>query len=234
MEGVTISQAAARTGFPATTLRFYEDVGIVRPARSSAGYRLYDDADLQRLAFVARAKRFGLTLDEIAELIPLVDDGRCAPVQERLRMLVAAKVADARIGIADLEAFLADLERVAAGLDRHTPDGPCDDGCGCRADPSSATPVPIACTLAPDVLDDRVGRWREVVAGAVAVDAVAGGHRLRFEERIDVAALVELVAAEQQCCAFLTFRITLRPGGVELEVLGPSAARPVIDTLVGA
>lgn len=234
MEGVTISRAAARTGFPATTLRFYEDVGIVQPSRSAAGYRLYGEDDLQRLDFVARAKRFGLTLDEIVDIIPLVDRGRCAPVQERLRTLVGEKVADARRGIADLEAFLAELERVAAGLDVHTPDGPCDDGCGCHADAVVPPPVPIACTLAPDLVQGRVERWRQLVADAVSVEPAPGGWRLRFDAPYDLAALVELVGAEQACCAFLTFRLAVRPGRVELEILGPSAARPVIDSLVGA
>jgi DNA-binding transcriptional MerR regulator len=52
----TIGEVAERTGFSASALRYYEDIGLVTPAaRSDAGYRLYDDRVLSRLAFVARA-----------------------------------------------------------------------------------------------------------------------------------------------------------------------------------
>src|SRR4051794_17245466 len=43
MDGYSISQVAERTGFPPSTLRFYEQAGLVRPARTPAGYRCYDD-----------------------------------------------------------------------------------------------------------------------------------------------------------------------------------------------
>lgn len=54
----TIGEAADRTGFSASTLRYYEGIGLAAPsARTDAGYRLYDDDGLARLAFVARAKQ---------------------------------------------------------------------------------------------------------------------------------------------------------------------------------
>ena len=49
----TIGEVAERSGFSASALRYYEDIGLVPPAgRSDAGYRLYDDITLTRLAFV--------------------------------------------------------------------------------------------------------------------------------------------------------------------------------------
>ena len=68
MDGCTISEAAERTGFSPSALRFYEQHGLVRPARTASGYRSYGDADLERLGFIGRAKGFGLSLDEITEL----------------------------------------------------------------------------------------------------------------------------------------------------------------------
>jgi predicted site-specific integrase-resolvase len=59
--GYRIAELAERSGFTATTLRYYEQVGVLDPpVRTPAGYRLYDDAALDRLAFVDRAKRMGL------------------------------------------------------------------------------------------------------------------------------------------------------------------------------
>jgi DNA-binding transcriptional MerR regulator len=166
MDGYSISQVAERTGFPATTLRFYEQAGLVRPDRSPAGYRRYDDEQVELLSFIARAKRLGLSLEEISELLGLLGDDECAPVQGRLRQLVDCRLAEARAQVAELEAFTAELERVAVTLDTHTPDGPCDDTCGCTADPQRparprsialgarpgrADSTPVACMWPPDV-----------------------------------------------------------------------------------
>jgi MerR family copper efflux transcriptional regulator len=49
MDGLTINEAAATTGWSPRMLRYVERVGLVEPARSAAGYRLYGPAELQRL-----------------------------------------------------------------------------------------------------------------------------------------------------------------------------------------
>ncbi len=59
-----IAEVAERSGFPAATLRYYERVGLLpEPSRTAAGYRDYDDRTLERLAFIARAKRLGCSLE---------------------------------------------------------------------------------------------------------------------------------------------------------------------------
>ncbi|HEX8804934.1 MAG TPA: MerR family transcriptional regulator [Acidimicrobiales bacterium] len=134
-----IAEVAERTGFTTTTLRYYEDIGLVSPAgRSAAGYRLYDDASLDRLRFVARAKALGCRLDEIADLASAWEGGECRPVQERLLATMQDRIADSQARIASLAAFTADLQRAAATLRSHTPDGPCDDACGCTSAPPPA------------------------------------------------------------------------------------------------
>jgi MerR family transcriptional regulator, copper efflux regulator len=50
-----ISQLAGGMGMPATTLRFYEKVGLLPSQRTAAGYRVYDDAAAERLRFIAPA-----------------------------------------------------------------------------------------------------------------------------------------------------------------------------------
>jgi MerR family transcriptional regulator, copper efflux regulator len=98
MDGYSISQTAQRTGFPPSTLRFYEQAGLVNPDRTPAGYRSYDDHHLELLAFIGRAKGFGLSLDEITDVLSLLDQDRCAPVQDRLRDLVDARSSKSRTG----------------------------------------------------------------------------------------------------------------------------------------
>jgi DNA-binding transcriptional MerR regulator len=133
-----IKDVAERSGFTTTTLRYYEEIGLLPVAgRTPAGYRLYDDHALERLAFISRAKQLGCTLDEIADLTVAWDGGQCAPVQDRLRALVADKLARAQQQIAELTALSADLQRAAATLAAQRPDGPCDDTCGCLTDPDA-------------------------------------------------------------------------------------------------
>jgi DNA-binding transcriptional MerR regulator len=228
----TIADAAARTGFTPSTLRYYEQVGLVEPQRTAAGYRVYDERALQRLSFIARSKALGLSLDEIAELVDLWDGDRCGPVQDRLRAVVDQKITDCDRQARDAEALARQLRHVAAGLDGYTPSGPCDDDCGCLA-PVDAAP-PIACTLAITDVPQRVRDWRAVRDEAVAREATATGVRLVFERAVDAGRLAALAAAEQDCCGFLRFDLSVGPEQVVLEVRGPEDARPVIDALVPA
>lgn len=57
MSTYTISEAAGRSGFSPSALRYYEGIGLVSPRRTAAGYRLYDDRAVARLAFIGRAKQ---------------------------------------------------------------------------------------------------------------------------------------------------------------------------------
>jgi len=138
-----IAEVARRSGFSPATLRYYEDIGLLpEPNRSSSGYRQYDEHAVERLAFVARAKQLGCTLEEITELSVAWDGQECGPVQDRLAALVATKQADVRARIAELTLLADDLDRAAAALGRHRPSGPCDDECGCLVD-TTATPVSL-------------------------------------------------------------------------------------------
>src|SRR5262245_28745297 len=89
-----IKDVVERSGFSAPTLRYHEEIGLLpQPARTAAGYRTYDERTVERLAFIARAKQLGCTLEEIADLTTAWDGGRCGPIQDRLRTLVADKLA---------------------------------------------------------------------------------------------------------------------------------------------
>jgi DNA-binding transcriptional MerR regulator len=69
MEVLTIGQLAHEAGVNVETIRYYERRGLLRqPPRTPAGYRQYSDVDLRRLQFIARAKRLGFTLAEIASI----------------------------------------------------------------------------------------------------------------------------------------------------------------------
>src|SRR4051812_35209383 len=113
----TIGQTAERSGFSASTLRYYEGIGLVEPStRSGAGYRLYDDRTLARLTFIARAKQLGCSLEDIADLVGVWDGERCGPVQKRLHDLVTEKLEEAERQIDELTAFRDQLQSAATNL----------------------------------------------------------------------------------------------------------------------
>ena len=100
-----IGALARRTNTKVQTIRYYEQIGLMRePGRSEGGQRRYGDADLDRLAFIRHARELGFTLEAIRELLDLVDnpDRPCAEadaiaqrqlvhVDRRIRRLEALK-----------------------------------------------------------------------------------------------------------------------------------------------
>ena len=248
MGSYTIGEVAERSGFSASALRYYEGIGLVVPAgRTGAGYRVYDDGTLARLAFIARAKQLGCTLEEIHDLVGLWDGDRCGPVQRRFHELVTAKMAAAEASIAELAAFRSQLRVAATGLAGEPVDGPCGDGCACvTAPPAAAMPVPVpapvlaagasipvACTLEPAERPGRAVAWRTLVARASSRRQLPGGGiRLEFPDPSVVPDVAELVAAEQGCCAFFSFSITVDARGTGLEVSAPEDATPLVEALL--
>lgn len=71
---MNIGAAARATGLPAKTLRYYEDIQLVEPSRSGNGYRNYDSRDVNRLAFIQRARSLGFSIEECRQLVSLYDD----------------------------------------------------------------------------------------------------------------------------------------------------------------
>ena len=128
MSAYTIGEIADRSGFTASALRYYEGIGLVAPAtRTDAGYRVYDDRTLARLAFIARAKQLGCSLEEVTDLAEIWDREQCHPVQRRFHDLVTTKIADAQVQMNQLAELTAELQSAAVQLAGPAVDGPCDD-----------------------------------------------------------------------------------------------------------
>ena len=98
--GVKIGELAAQFGISRDTLRFYEREGLLRlPRRTSSGHRVYDAEATDRLRFIRGAQRFGLTLEDIGELLRLREKGGVEAgrgIAKRLRS--RAEALDAEIG----------------------------------------------------------------------------------------------------------------------------------------
>ena len=122
-----IGQLAGRAGLSSDAIRYYEKIGVMpEPERTSGGYRIYRQADVERLAFVGQAQALGLSLEEISEILLLVDEGRepCRHVEQRLRHHLSEVVA--RID------ELAALRRRLQEALRHAEEAPRGSSCRCR------------------------------------------------------------------------------------------------------
>ena len=250
--GLKIKQVADATGFTTATLRYYEQIGLLPAAsRTAAGYRLYDQRTVDRLAFISRAKQLGCSLEEITGLTTAWDGGQCGPIQDQLRDLVAGKIDAASHQITELMTFAAELQQAASALERHRPDGECDADCGCIADPDAGqgssgravvlTSKPatvgepaIACTLSAGPMRGRVADWDALLAHVVRRTPIDGGVRCEFGPSVPSGELMPLVAAEQDCCQFFQFAITVDTRGVALEVRAPADAWSILGSLFGS
>ena len=68
---MNIGEVAERSGIPPKTIRYYEDIGLVRPQRSGNGYRAFAETDLHKLAFLGRARALGFSIEDCRTLLGL-------------------------------------------------------------------------------------------------------------------------------------------------------------------
>ena len=80
---MNIGQASDATGLPAKTIRYYEDISLIKPARATNGYRDYDGKDVHRLALIQRSRSLGFTIEECRVLLSLYDDEHRASADVR-------------------------------------------------------------------------------------------------------------------------------------------------------
>jgi Cu(I)-responsive transcriptional regulator len=118
-----VSEAAAASGLPPKTVRYYDEIGLVRPARSANGYRAYGAAELRKLVFVARARDLGFSIEDCRALLGLYEDrGRASADVKRLAGehlgAIDRKIAELQA----MRATLSDLVDRCCGDDR--PDCP--------------------------------------------------------------------------------------------------------------
>lgn len=106
-----IGEVARRTGVKVPTIRYYEGIGLLpAPARTEGNRRVYDEADLRRLAFIRHARELGFEVDAIRTLLSLQDqpDQSCAAADTIAR----ARLAEVDRRLARLTALKAELQRM--------------------------------------------------------------------------------------------------------------------------
>ena len=120
---MNIGDVAQASGLPAKTIRYYEDIGLVRPARGENGYRSFSETDLHKLRFLGRSRALGFSIEDCRALLALYEDDQRASVE--VRRIARRHLEKIERKIADLNALadtLTHLVDTCAGDDR--PDCP--------------------------------------------------------------------------------------------------------------
>ena len=121
---MTISEIAARTDVPPKTIRYYENIGLIKPPeRLENRYRTYGETDVQTLRFIHRARSLGFSLKNISALLALYQDRKRA--SREVKRLALEHVGELDRKIAELTAIrnaISELAERCHGNDR--PDCP--------------------------------------------------------------------------------------------------------------
>lgn len=118
-----IGVAAAQSGLPAKTIRYYEEIGLIRPSRSENGYRDYCEQDIHRLRFVQRARSLGFSVDDCRQLLSLyVDRNRASASVKALATQHLRHIEDKIRELQGLKTTLQHLVEACRGDER--PDCP--------------------------------------------------------------------------------------------------------------
>jgi Cu(I)-responsive transcriptional regulator len=109
-KAMNIGDVSRQSGLPAKTIRYYEDIGLIRPRRGPNGYRAFAGADVHRLAFLARARSLGFSIEECRALVALYQDAGRASGD--VKAIAEDHLAEVDRKIAGLQAMRAVLARL--------------------------------------------------------------------------------------------------------------------------
>lgn len=133
---MNIGTAAGQSGLPAKTIRYYEDVGLVRPGRAGNGYRDYSDEDVHKLKFLQRSRGLGFSVAECRQLLALYEDKGRASAD--VHALATRKIVEIDRKLAELAGLKRTLSHLVANCHGNTrPDCPILDELAAEA-PSGA------------------------------------------------------------------------------------------------
>ncbi|KMK65609.1 Cu(I)-responsive transcriptional regulator [Puniceibacterium sp. IMCC21224] len=120
---MNIGEAAKHADLPPKTIRYYEDIGLIKPLRDTNGYRAFRDQDLHKLAFLSRARTLGFTIDDCRTLMALyADETRASSDVKRVAQQHLQQIDDKVAQLQAMRTTLADLVHACAGDSR--PDCP--------------------------------------------------------------------------------------------------------------
>jgi MerR family copper efflux transcriptional regulator len=133
---MNIGEVSRASGLPAKTIRYYEDIDLVRPARGANGYRDFSEQDTHKLAFLGRSRSLGFTIEDCRKLLSLYEDRDRASAN--VKALASEHLDRITQKIEELQALKSTLETLVVrchGDDR--PDCPILDDLAGREPPTA-------------------------------------------------------------------------------------------------
>jgi Cu(I)-responsive transcriptional regulator len=121
---MNIGQASDASGVSAKMIRYYEEIGLIRPAsRSGNNYRVYDEEQVHVLRFIRRGRSLGFSLEETQTLLKLWQDK--SRTSAAVKDVATSHIADLERRIAEMQGMVKTLKHLAhcCGGD-HRPDCP--------------------------------------------------------------------------------------------------------------
>jgi len=120
---MNIGDVAKAAGVPAKTIRYYEEIGLIRPMRGGNGYRAFRETDVHKLAFLGRARALGFPISECRNLLQLYeDDSRTSAEVKEIAKVHLREIEGKIRDLDEMRATLANLISSCAG--DHRPDCP--------------------------------------------------------------------------------------------------------------
>lgn len=107
---MNVGDAARLSGLPAKTIRYYEDIGLIIPARAGNGYRDYSSDDIHRLSFLGRARGLGFSIEDCRQLMALYRDRSRA--SHDVREIALSHVAAIEEKVRELQSMRATLQKL--------------------------------------------------------------------------------------------------------------------------
>ncbi len=120
---MNIGDVSQLSGVPAKTIRYYEDIGLIKPLRGDNGYRRFQDRDLHKLAFLGRARALGFSIEDCRSLLELYEnEGRASADVKHIAEKHLARIEEKISQLHSMQMTLAHLVDACAG--DHRPDCP--------------------------------------------------------------------------------------------------------------
>lgn len=126
MTGLKIGELAGQTGTTAPTIRYYEEIGLLRrPQRQDGNQRRYGEDDVRRLTFIRRCRSFGFGIEQVRSLASLVEN-RFRSCKEA-RDLASERLVEVRIKLKELRQLEKKISAFIAACDADCAGGPGPD-----------------------------------------------------------------------------------------------------------
>ena len=128
---MNIGDVATQSGLPAKTIRYYEEIDLIKPLRDTNGYRSFRETDLHKLAFIARARALGFSISDCRNLLELYEDElRSSADVKDIAKLHLSQIEQKINDLKEMHTTLSTLIESCAGDDR--PDCPILESLGTK------------------------------------------------------------------------------------------------------